>query len=231
MYKVLYNNEIIDVIVTPKYRRFLENSNKAVSTDRCSAHGIIGSNNEDVYAFIGYGRNKWPEVTLCEISDEEFASAQKALSTSKFRGSDLIQIIEARQRKLSELNLECQKLITNGINVTLSNKETKHFRLSIEDQINLLNIEKLIENGHTNILYHATNELCEIYSNTDLRKIIKCANAHIQENTLKYNLLKYCIRNMYNIEDINNVCYNTDVLSLNLKYTVKKKLKEVINGR
>ena len=116
------------------------------------------------------------------------------------------------------------------INQLVNNKQ-KHFRLSIEDQINLLNIEKQIENGHTGIFYHATNEVCEIYSNTDLRRIIETANTHINENTLRYNLLKYCINNMYNVEEIRNVDYDTNLLNLNLKYSVKKKLKEVINGR
>ena len=231
MYKVIYNNEVIDVVNTLKYRRFLEASNKAVSTDRCSAHGIVGSNNKDIYAFKGYGTEVWPEVSVVEISETEYDNLLHTLLRSKLKGIELIKLITARACKLSELSIECQNRITNGVSVRLSNNKHKHFRLSIEDQLNLLTIEKQIDNGHTGILYHATNEVCEIYSNTDLRKIIETANAHVSENTLRYNLLKYCINNMYNIEEIKNMNYDTDLINLNLKYSVKKKLKEVINGK
>ena len=90
MYKVIYNNEVIDVVTTLKYRRFLEASNKAVSTDRCSAHGIVGSNNKDIYAFEGYGTESWPEVSIIEISETEYTELSRKLSCSKLKGISLI---------------------------------------------------------------------------------------------------------------------------------------------
>ena len=46
MYKVIWENKIIDVIDKPRYVRYIKRADKFVLTDVSSAHGIYSSNNK-----------------------------------------------------------------------------------------------------------------------------------------------------------------------------------------
>lgn len=75
MYKIIFNNLIIDVMEKPRYVRFLPKSRRIVGTDRLAATGIMSSNGEEVYHLEGK-TNNYPEklktVQLIKIEKEEF---------------------------------------------------------------------------------------------------------------------------------------------------------------
>lgn len=75
MYKVVFNNLIIDIMEKPRYTRFLSKSERVVGTDRLAATGIMSSNGEEVYHLEGK-TNNYPEklktVQLVKIEKEEF---------------------------------------------------------------------------------------------------------------------------------------------------------------
>lgn len=75
MYKVIFNNLIIDIMEKPRYVRFLPKSHRIVGTDRLAATGIMSSNGEEVYHLEGK-TNNYPEklktVQLIKIEKEEF---------------------------------------------------------------------------------------------------------------------------------------------------------------
>lgn len=75
MYKIIFNNLIIDVMEKPRYTRFLPKSQRIVGTDRLAATGIMSSNGEEVYHLEGK-TNNYPEklktVQLIKIEKEEF---------------------------------------------------------------------------------------------------------------------------------------------------------------
>lgn len=75
MYKVIFNNLIIDIMEKPRYTRFLPKSQRIVGTDRLAATGIMSSNGEEVYHLEGK-TNNYPEklktVQLIKIEKEEF---------------------------------------------------------------------------------------------------------------------------------------------------------------
>ena len=75
MYKVVFNNLIIDIMEKPRYTRFLPKSERVVGTDRLAATGIMSSNGEEVYHLEGK-TNNYPEklktVQLIKIEKEEF---------------------------------------------------------------------------------------------------------------------------------------------------------------
>lgn len=75
MYKVVFNNLIIDIMEKPRYTRFLPKSQRIVGTDRLAATGIMSSNGEEVYHLEGK-TNNYPEklktVQLIKIEKEEF---------------------------------------------------------------------------------------------------------------------------------------------------------------
>ena len=79
MYKVIFNNLIIDVMEKPRYTRFLPKSGRIVGTDRLAATGLMSSNGEEVYHLEGK-TNNYPEklktVQLIKIEKEEFERLQ-----------------------------------------------------------------------------------------------------------------------------------------------------------
>lgn len=75
MYKVIFNNLVIDIMEKPRYTRFLPKSQRVVGTDRLAATGIMSSNSEEIYHLEGK-TNNYPEklktVQLIKIEKEEF---------------------------------------------------------------------------------------------------------------------------------------------------------------
>ena len=75
MYKVIFNNLVIDIMEKPRYTRFLPKSQRIVGTDRLAATGVMSSNGEEVYHLEGK-TNNYPEklktVQLIKIEKEEF---------------------------------------------------------------------------------------------------------------------------------------------------------------
>ena len=53
MFKVIYNEIVIDLIETVKWVRCLKKSKQIVNTDKSSAHGFYGSDNKTVYILEG----------------------------------------------------------------------------------------------------------------------------------------------------------------------------------
>ena len=49
MFKIIYNDIVIDIIKTVTWVRCLKKSKRIVNTDKSSAHGFYGSDNK--YAF------------------------------------------------------------------------------------------------------------------------------------------------------------------------------------
>ena len=79
----------------------------------------------------------------------------------------------------------CHNRIIDGFRVVLSDGESHHFELSIEDQLNLLEIKSLIENGQKSFIYHETDSLSKEFSLEDMEKIIDslkgCPQTEIQQ--------------------------------------------------
>ena len=105
------------------------------------------------------------------------------------------------------------------------------FRLTIEDQLNLLGIEREILNGEQSFLYHSTNNVCEFYSQEEMLRLINESYKHKTYHTTYFNLLKYCINNMSNIDAISQIEYGIDLFSLDIPEEIKVMIGEKLNVR
>lgn len=86
MYKVIYNNLIIDVMEKPRYVRFLPKSQRIVGTDRLAATGIMSSNGEEIYHLEGKPNQFIEEVKtvrLVKIEEEEFKKLTTEITSMK----------------------------------------------------------------------------------------------------------------------------------------------------
>ena len=231
MYKVIHDDYVVDLLTNVTYVKFLKGTSKRTITDRTNADGIIGSDKKTVYVLQG---RKAPEgcnykvVTLHEISEHEYDHlVSLLLITPGVVIANPNSLRDIRETKIQELSAQCHDNIIRGVQVLLSDGFYHHFSLSLEDQVNLLAIEQQIKDGAKNILYHEAGCVARIYSYRDMKTIIDVVNAHKERHQLYFNLVKYCINNMYNREDIEKISYGDDVFSLNVTSDVRKIVEEL----
>lgn len=214
MYKIIYNELVIDVIDKPKYLRYLTKSGRTVLTDKTSAHCIMSSNGKDIYILDGIMLpvdKGWKTVRIQAITENEFISLKEKLKTNNIVYADKNEIKQARNKKLTELSNECKNSITKGVSVLFSDNKYHDFELTIEDQLNLLTIDTEIKSGKTDILYHEKGKSCQVYSAEDISLLIKAANKHKTYHTTYYNMLKQYINNLEDIEIINGISYGSEL--------------------
>jgi hypothetical protein len=116
-----------------------------------------------------------------------------------------------RSVKLLEMSYNCNKTITNGFDITLSDGNSYHFSLTTQDQLNLITLATMVESGETQIPYHADGEPCKFYSTLDMKAIIDKATEFKTYHTSYYNSLKTYINNMETMEEISTVTYGIEI--------------------
>ena len=117
MYKVVFNNLIIDVMEKPRYVRFLPKSRRIVGTDRLAATGIMSSNGEEVY-HLEEKTNNYPEKLktgqLIKIEKEEFERLKS--QKTEIKGETLVPAavqsqVDALGAMVSQLSAQNQTLL------------------------------------------------------------------------------------------------------------------------
>jgi hypothetical protein len=107
---------------------------------------------------------------------------------------DIMTLAEVKQYKINEIGNANTQAIHNGFSAELS-VGTKHFALTLEDQVNIMGLQILsqINNGNP-IPYHADGEPCTLYTTEDVTLIITGALKHKLYCTTYCNLLNTYIR-------------------------------------
>ena len=121
--------------------------------------------------------------------------------------NDEITIEFVRGKKIAVLSKQCQDMIVNGVDVELSTGETKHYSLSVEDQLNIASMITMLQQGLDAVPYHADGELCEYYTAEDMQRIATAATTWKTYNITYFNSLKNWVSSMNDIEEIGAVTY------------------------
>ena len=225
MYKLIQDNKVIDVVASPRFVRFLASGNIAM-TDRTSAHGIVGSDEKTIYRLTSRAPSSYAMVSIQEISTvEEFNRLYGLLNSDAEVFADESPLLEARRARISSLSSQCNSIITSGFSVKLSDGELHAFKLTTEDQLNLMLIENQIANGETSFVYHATNMPCRIYSKEDMTKIVGAFRRHVLFHTTYFNAAKQYINSLTNIEKICLFKYGQDISSAVDDVVIRQLLK------
>ena len=208
-YKVIKDKEFIGVGTTLNLRRFQQK------------HQIILICNETQVQYIQLGdvlyraNWMWPETTdsvkyeiadVIRIEKDEYDLLFKAVETNEEIVIEEEPVVEiepivvenptidyVRSSKIAELKSDCNKAITNGVDIKLSDGETRHFSMSLEDQINLLTMAYLKDES--------------LYSAKDMKTIITKTNAHKNSQITKFKQLKDRVNSLNTIEEVSAVNY------------------------
>ena len=186
---------------TPHNKRFLVSDatvGDCIKTDSGKLYGLLGHNLPENFPYS--------RVDFIVIDEVKFNTLNEQL-TNNIEIIDEDSLTKLKNNKIAELKGECNKLITSGITVRLSDKKLHTFELTIEDQLNLKTIENNLYSMGDVILFHEKGHVCRLFSKQDMKHIIKQVNRHIYYHTTYFNLLKYCILNMNSTSEIETAYY------------------------
>lgn len=106
MYKILENNQIIDVVESMKFVKYLPRSKKTIAVDEKQANGCISSNGDEIYHLLGTPYNfaeTRKTVRYERIDAEEYERLTQQVKEN--------QELENRVKYLEEKLLELTKLL------------------------------------------------------------------------------------------------------------------------
>lgn len=224
MLKIIQDEKIIDVVRVPRYVKFLPTGHIAI-TDKATAQGIVGSDTKSVYSFIPTALPAVGMVTVAEISLEEFENLTKLLADEIEISSDDDKLENAKQLAIRKLSNICKNTITAGFNVRLSDGEIYNFRLTTEDQLNLMQLENQLLAGNETFLFHATNQPCRFFTKTDMTKIINTFKRFITYHTTYFNIAKQHVNSMRSIDKVTAFKYGEDLSHIVFDKNIKQILR------
>lgn len=212
MYKIIYNNVVIDVLESIRYGKYISNTGRVIATNKTDANCIVASNLKDRYLLKGVPVPEgctYVPVSVVPITSEEYFAL---LETDKSPADTGIRRL--KEKKIDELRTCCNKNILEGLQVELSDNKLHHFALSIEDQLNLLEIRSLIASGETSFIYHESGGEYKEFSKEDMEIILSEAFKFKQNQLLTFNKLKKHVNQLTNIDKISKVTYDTELVDI-----------------
>ena len=211
MYKVIYNDIVIDLLESVRYGKYIPASKRVIATNKASANCIVASNLKDRYLLKGVPTPEgcpYLKVSVIPITNEEYYSLLEKQESPFETG-----IKRIKQSKISELRNICDHNIIEGVQVELTDGNLHHFAMSIEDQLNLLEIRYLMDKGQDNFIYHESGGEYREFSIQDMRLIIDATFAHKQKHLLHFNRLKSYVNSLSSINDITKVSYSSKTMT------------------
>lgn len=203
-FKIIKDKEFIGVGTTRDMRRFQKKHNVLLVCDENDAQYI--QCNEVLY------HATWMEAVdgdsviadVIRIEEDEYNCLVSAIESNeeiKFVDESVVEfdsvvdevdeltIDYIRSAKLAELKRECNQAITEGFDMELSDGETRHFTLSLDDQINLLT---------------------QAYFYEDMQPVVVKMNNFKIEHMTRLKELEEYVNSLTNIEEITAVAYRKE---------------------
>ena len=116
-----------------------------------------------------------------------------------------------RSVKLKELGFACNKAITTGFDIELSDGAQHHFSLTLQDQQNLNEIQAKILMGDTVLYYHADGEELKQFSEQDMLAVIGAGSQHKLRHLTYHNCLKAWVKSLTRIKNIQAIEYGSEI--------------------
>ena len=133
-------------------------------------------------------------------------------------------LANAKRDKISSLSSQCNSIIVAGFSIKLSDGNIYTFKLTTEDQLNLMLIENRLAAGDNVFIYHSAGQPCRFYCREDMQKIIAAFRKHVLYHTTYFNAAKQYIKSATDIDKVNLFSYGMDVSSFidpALRYIIK----------
>jgi len=207
------NGKIIINKYCVKYTYTVNNPNSEITS------GVIqyASDENEFKALLAKLNRKGIEFEIIDTDTDSILKfngmAVKSLEEARRLIEPTLEEVEAD--KIKEISDICQKTIYNGVDVTLTDGEVKHFSLKAEDQMNINSLISQVSLGNikaeSGVPYHSDGELCRLFSIADFTLIANTAMAFILQQTTYCNHLTAYVKSLETIEDVNAVEYTQEL--------------------
>lgn len=159
-----------------------------------------------------------PKPVFNYLPDSDIGKLQKQMEYVKTRldkvapvEKDPETIEECKSVKKQEISESCEKIIYDGISVTLLDGSVEHFSLTDHDQLNLFGKQAQLAAGVDQLEYHADGQPCRYYSVSDMQAIIDAAMWHVSYHTTYCNAINMWIADCQTAEEVQAIFYGADV--------------------
>lgn len=153
----------------------------------------------------------WEEIQGPECA-MQYSEENMAIAQAEAFGEITIEYTDITQDEvIATMSDACNQAIVSGVDVTLNDGGTYHFSLSIEDQINMMNLQSMMLSGAESIPYHADDGKCMFYSAEDFKKIADTATAWKLYHESYFNSLREYIKSLNTNEELGNVEYGMEI--------------------
>ena len=153
-----------------------------------------------------------------EIIDEQFINDHTPIpweppqpikpTTDPYETYTVEFAIDAKNRELSKI---CNQTIESGVDVGMLDGQIHHFSLTTQDQLNLISLQAMVNQGLEQIPYHADGELCKFYTPVEIKMIISEATKWKTYHTTYYNALKNYVKSLNDIHQIMEIQYGIEL--------------------
>ena len=139
---------------------------------------------------------------------------------------------EIKAAKKQEIGQACDKIIYDGMDVTLTDGSTEHFSLTEHDQLNLFGKQVQLAAGTTELEYHADGQPCRYYTAEDMQIITSTAMDYVSYHTTYCNAVNMWIAGCETADEIQQIYYGADVPETYQSDVLKAylKAKESVGG-
>lgn len=223
-YKVLKNSEYIGVGSSYDLRKYQKK------------HNIIIIADEEHAQFIQIDENFYRDSWMCKLDDEfdgyeiaqvveidgeEYEALRAANSVEEIvkiaerkeevksvsEPENISEIEYVREMKIKELSLQCSKEIMYGFDW-----DSKHYSMSIEDQIELQHLAFQAEKDRNSMYqYHADNSPYVEMSANEILELYDAYQLHKNQHRIYFNKLKSYVNQLSTIKEISGVYYGITI--------------------
>lgn len=230
-YKIILNNTIIGVATTDNLRKYQTKHNALLYSNENDMEYIECNENlyrDEWFKQITNNDIHYISATINNIDENEYNSLLNALQTEETITEDEtvddisiepeqeqenpdITLTYVKAMKIADMSRICNLIITSGVDVLLSDNHLHHFSLTVQDQLNLISLLSMVQNGELQIPYHADGELCRYYNPNEIMWIVDAATQYKAYHTTYYNSLKNYINDLDDIQIISAINYGDDI--------------------
>lgn len=229
-YKLIDGKTFVGIATQLDFRNYQHKHNILLSCDESKAEYVQC---KDTYYRADWmlptstDRIEYKIVKVIQIDEEEYNALYNTISKGEeveippeqeivpeeptINPDEEVTVDFVKNSKLNEISSICNKTITDGFDVVLSDGQSHHFSLTTQDQLNLITLTGLVSSGETSIAYHADNELCKFYSAEDIACITNYATQFKIYHVSYFNSLKAYIEALEDVKEISSIEYGTDI--------------------
>lgn len=229
-YKIIINSNIVGIGTTIDLRKFQEKHKIWLSCDESEAQ-YIQCQGRLYHALwmlpVTVDKDQYQIAEVKEIAEDQFTMLYDAMKSGTeiqeplddnddekapdIDSDEQMTIDYIMNAKINEMRADCNKTITSGFDEKLSDGQTYHFTLTLQDQLNLITSYQMVLDGFTEIPYHADGELCKYYTASDMKKIVEKTNSFKTYHIAYFNSLRDYIKSLQDIKDISAIVYGVAI--------------------